>query len=408
MSAGNSTAGPPFIVDGVVVLALAPPGYVVNFADPPQRFATEHYVVFATMGTLATVALAQRLYTKMVLSKGLGVDDGFMVAAWLMSMTTQALLTHSFHIGGLGVHIFEMPLTRFVYAMTLAYAAGGIFMMCGGLAKLSLLAFYLQLSPERWFRVAVWTSIGIVSTLTFVITTLLFYHCTPARASWDVLTTGTCVDVGVLYMATAVQNIATDVLIFLLPIPMVLGLQMGRRQKIGALVIFGVGSITIMTSAIRLALLPALLKQTDVTYEAAPPNIWSFVEANLFIICGSMPTLRKFFKHFAPKLVGSYGYGTSAPYGHSGGGGAYSRKSHGYGKKSQLSRPGEYNRFGGGRDKQDTDDDVELGVMGDKSRRVTADIVAVQPGRKDAGADDGSDKAILTTRTVVVEYGSRN
>ncbi|KAH7038389.1 uncharacterized protein B0I36DRAFT_219936, partial [Microdochium trichocladiopsis] len=305
-------------VDGVEVLALAPPGYIVNFANPPQRFATEHYVVFAVMGTLATVALAQRLFTKMVLSKGLGVDDGFMVASWLVSLTTQALLTHSFHIGGLGVHIFEMPLERFEVFRQLAYAAGGLFMLCGGLAKLSLLAFYLQLSPERWFRVAVWTCIACVSTLTFVITTLLFYHCTPARASWDVLTTGTCVDTGILYMATAVQNIVTDIVIFLLPIPMVLGLQMGRRQKIGALVIFGIGSITIATSAIRLGLLPALLKQADVTYEAAPPNIWSFVEVNLFVICGSLPTLRKFFKHFAPRLVGSYGYSNSTPYGRSG------------------------------------------------------------------------------------------
>lgn len=175
-----------------------------------------------------------------------------------------------------------------------------------------------------------------------------------------------------------------------------------------------------MTSGIRLGLLPALLKQSDVTYEAAPPNIWSFVEANLFIICGSMPTLRKFFKHFAPKLIGSYGYGTSShPQGRSG---TYGKQSQGYAKKSQLSRPSEYNRFGGGRDKHDTDDDLELGAVVDSSgnRRTTAGATAVlqvhggaKGGRAGADGvvvdasqfrDDGSDKAILTTRTVVVEY----
>lgn len=44
-------------------------------------------------------------------------------------------------------------------------------------------------------------------------------------------------------MATAVLNMATDILLLVLPIPMVVKLQMPRVQKAGLICIFGVGSL---------------------------------------------------------------------------------------------------------------------------------------------------------------------
>lgn len=117
-------------------------------------------------------------------------------------------------------------------------------MMCNGFTKLSLLTFYLHLSPQKWFRMAVWGSIGVVSVYTIVITLMMFFQCNPIRKSFDFsVTGGSCTDAGILYMATAVSNIITDVILFLLPIPMVLKLRMGTGQKVGAIVIFAIGSM---------------------------------------------------------------------------------------------------------------------------------------------------------------------
>jgi hypothetical protein len=51
--------------------------------------------------------------------------------------------------------------------------------------------------------------------------------------------------------------------------------------------------------------LPSLLGALDIPWIAAPANVWSFVEVNLFIISGCMPTFRKFFKRFAPRWMDS-------------------------------------------------------------------------------------------------------
>ena len=62
--------------NGVVTFSSPPEGYEVDFDNPQRNLHIQHYWLFAIGGFLACLALAQRLYTKLCLTKGLQIDDG--------------------------------------------------------------------------------------------------------------------------------------------------------------------------------------------------------------------------------------------------------------------------------------------------------------------------------------------
>lgn len=151
-------------------------------------------------------------------------------------------------------------------------------MLCNGFTKLSLLTFYLPLSPQTWWRVVVWISIALVTLYTIIITAMLFFYCSPPEKAYKPdMEGGSCINAAILYIATAVSNIITDLMLFLIPIPMVVQLRMSVFQKLGALLVFAIGSMTVTTSVVRLVYLMDVLNTDDLTRDAARANVWSYV-----------------------------------------------------------------------------------------------------------------------------------
>lgn len=166
---------------------------------------------------------------------------------------------------------------------------------------------------------------------------------------------------------------------------------------------------TIITSVIRAAILPKM-SGPDQSWVTAEASIWryayrfglrvilltcilnSMLECNLTIICGTVPTLKRFLKHVFPKLLGSSWSSdrksskTPAlkPYPFRTIGGSYRNR---------------YAQFGG------SDGDLEMAVWeGDRGGTKGAGVSTVVMGPEDPKTeDDNSDRAIVMTKTVVVE-----
>ena len=71
------------------------------------------------------------------------------------------------------------------------------------------------------------------------------------RKAWDVtMTEGSCIDVLSMFKATATLSILTDLVILVLPFPLVIKLHMKTLQKIGIIFVFVIGSVSVALHSI--------------------------------------------------------------------------------------------------------------------------------------------------------------
>ncbi|RYP78918.1 hypothetical protein DL771_000303 [Monosporascus sp. 5C6A] len=384
---------PGFLTNGVVTYLPAPEGYDVDFENPQRQYLIQIYFVAAVGNPLALFFLSQRLYTKIFLAKGLQIDDG------------------TFAIGSQGVHAWEIPIETFEKFRLHVYIAAPTFVPCAGLAKLALLVFYLRLSPQRWFHIVVWSTIGIIAIYSLIIFFGLIFACSPVRMAFTVTETveGSCIQQPALFIVTAITNTLTDIILFGMSIPIICDLKMRRIQKFGVVFVFAVGSITVITSVVRACILPDFFSNPDGTWVTAPASFWVLLELNLLIICGAMPTLRRFLNHVAPSLMrGSLHDSTSDP---------NTPRTRSFGTSGKR-RNQYYARFGSGREEDELEFET-LSRMGAKKHKngegSTAVVIGAQTATVEAGVknsswdarphgEDNSRNAIVTTKTVTIQY----
>ncbi|GKU00283.1 unnamed protein product [Fusarium langsethiae] len=267
------------VINGVLVAIPPPEGYVVNFERPQRRHEIEAYVASSVGMGIAFLFVLQYLYVKVWILRKLEFETG--------------------------VHTWEIPLAKFNTGNQLSFVVPILYAVCTAFSKMALALFYRKLSPQRWWRWSVYGVLFLVAGYNLAIMLVILFGCVPFEKSWDhTMLEGTCVNRPAVYICTAGLGIFSDLILLVMPLPMVLRSQIPRRQKAGLIVLFAIGSATLVTSVIRLVLLVPIFGAVDVSWIISGAIVWVFIEANLLIICASLTTLRCFFYRVAPRLIG--------------------------------------------------------------------------------------------------------
>lgn len=117
-----------------------------------------------------------------------------------------------------------------------------------GLVKMSLLWFYLRLDPRKYMRWAVFFVMFFNIALSLASFIGALAACHPPALFWTNPASDDCMPLGQqqrFYEINGILNIVTDILTYLLPVPMLYGLHMTLRKKAAILGIFGLGILSI-------------------------------------------------------------------------------------------------------------------------------------------------------------------
>ena len=116
----------------------------------------------------------------------------------------------------------------------------------------------------------------------------------PISSYWDFLANHRdCIPEGPPLVAQTVINVVTDFMIYVLPMPTLFHLRLPSSQRIGLMILFGVGGVIVIAGSFRAYWIYYVLYDTyDVTWEGFQIWIWTAVETNVGVICGCIPALK--------------------------------------------------------------------------------------------------------------------
>ena len=121
------------------------------------------------------------------------------------------------------------------------------------LIKISLLLLYIRIFGASYlFRRIAWGFVCLIAAIGTGNALVAIFPCRPTQAFYDVTVAGTCIDDVQFYWATAILNVFTDIVILVLPIPMLWKINANLGKKLGISVLFIAGGLWVVRPDQRL------------------------------------------------------------------------------------------------------------------------------------------------------------
>ncbi|KAK0514454.1 hypothetical protein JMJ35_003071 [Cladonia borealis] len=285
---------------------------------PSPSTRTVLIAVQVSMTATALLIVALRLISRYMILKSPGWDDYATTAAMILAII-QAPLVLSCLSHGAGVHYSDLQPTEALYVMKVIYVTRVTYLLITTAIKSSVLLFYLRLSPFPTFRTWVMAAMVACSIEGVLFISMALFQCTPVGRVWNFEIPGHCINTLGFFRAETIFNLVTNVVILLLPMPMVWHLQMALRRKLLLIGIFATGAIPCGSLIARLinihngelTFAPGRLDPTSMVVSL---QNWEAVEYCSFLICASLIHLTPLAKIIAARVLGPI-HPTSPPRG---------------------------------------------------------------------------------------------
>ncbi|PNP50261.1 hypothetical protein THARTR1_08969 [Trichoderma harzianum] len=255
-------------------------------AESKTRMVTTMYAIPIALEALST---GWRLWASASAQSGFSFDDYLMLFATLVAMTVCVLGIVYGPPNGLGRHIEALSTHQVQMFLKGDYIFSHFYDIAIAFTKLSILALYYRIFITRKFRLIVLGTACFVCVWVIVMEVTLGLGCRPIKAWWGEAK-GRCINKEAFTYFTNVTNMITDLWVFLMPIPVILGLQAAKEKRITLCLMFGVGMAVCAISAARLSFVFGVAS-ADFTWDEATLGILSAWEPCGAILCANLPPI---------------------------------------------------------------------------------------------------------------------
>jgi hypothetical protein len=296
---------------------LAPVSVIVgwppaNYIDPPTR-SNAILVTACILGPLTLFIVSARLWARFIIQRNPGLDDYLIALALIPIAGLTATICFAISRLGFDRHIWDVRPDLFVPERKATFTSYLLYIVAGGLVKVSILLFYRRMNSRvvtRTFRIATWINIILIAMYVVSFILVLFLTCEPFTAFWDQFDlarvaqgyTYKCgVDEGADLLAASIISAVQDAVVAFLPTILYWNLQIPVRQKIALGAIFALGYVVVAIAALRAYYTWRTFHSStyDITWESWPAWLLCMVEVQIGAICASAPALKVFLTYYS-------------------------------------------------------------------------------------------------------------
>ncbi|KAI9883385.1 MAG: hypothetical protein M1823_004853 [Watsoniomyces obsoletus] len=262
---------------------------------------TDYTVIGDILFSVALITTLLRIYVRGFVIKNFGYDDYLIVVAMILGIPSLVIYNQWLkNISEANEYqpFFKAPKRVFDYFLLRSYVHSILYAVQIGLIKLSLLAFYHRLVPDRRYRIVIMVTAGVICIMTILSVFLWAFQCQPISQAWTRTAVARCRFLNTdINLMTVVFNLTTDVILLVMPFWVLFQLHTSTRRKVGLAMVFLVGTVATAASVVRLWKLVEV-KQTQyqnngnrILFKYADSLFASQIERYLALLCANAPAI---------------------------------------------------------------------------------------------------------------------
>ncbi|KAI1345649.1 hypothetical protein F5Y01DRAFT_320551 [Xylaria sp. FL0043] len=281
--------------------ALAPPPGVKPNLDHPPNLNPLGIAITTLCLAVSTIVFALAAYAKVFCVKKVHFEDSLVFASYVILGTLSLnLVTAPFTIGYF-VHQWNARVKDLAPTLYLLHVGSLLYSVSIMLLKVAILLQWLRLFVPRGTKGSFyWTSYVLILANILLYSSIVIsicVACRPYRRIWDETAPGKCgANREIIYIAGAVGNLISDIIITLLPQRVIWKLQVKTQKKIGIAFIFFVGLLTIIAGGFKVDASVRLYTDADKTYQTSAVAVWAIAEVTCVLLVYCVPAIPKIFR----------------------------------------------------------------------------------------------------------------